>query len=383
MNDVCRRAPGRTRRLLAGAAIVLAAGLLAAAPARAARLKDIAHIEGVRSNQLWGYGVVIGLNGTGDSQQSLFTAQSVINMLRRQGLTLSVNPRQLQLKNAAAVVVTADLKPFAHSGNRLDVVVSSLGDAKSLEGGTLIQSPLFGADQNVYAVAQGPVSLGGGFSANAAGASAQKGHPTTAYISGGATVEREVPVQVAREGLLTVSLQDPDFTTATRVVEAINSRLEHGAAVARDGGTIQVRVQDSTPEGAVRIATLIESVEVNPDQRARVVLNERTGTVIMGEAVRVMPVAIAHGTLTVRIKTDLGVSQPAPFAERGTTVVVPDSSISVDEGAERSLHLLQPGVSLGELVAALNSLGVTPQDLIAILEAIRAAGALQADVEVM
>jgi flagellar P-ring protein precursor FlgI len=362
---------------------VLAAGLLAAAPADAARLKDIAHIEGVRSNQLWGYGVVIGLNGTGDSQQSLFTAQSVINMLRRQGLTLSVNPRQLQLKNAAAVVVTADLKPFAHSGNRLDVVVSSLGDAKSLEGGTLIQSPLFGADQNVYAVAQGPVSLGGGFSAAATGASAQKGHPTTAYISAGATVEREVPVQVARQGLLTVSLQDPDFTTATRVVEAINSRLERGAAVARDGGTIQVRVEDSTPEGAVRIATLIESVEVNPDQRARVILNERTGTVIMGESVRVMPIAIAHGTLTVRIKTDFGVSQPAPFAERGTTVVVPDSSISVDEGAERSLHVLQPGVSLGELVAALNSLGVTPQDLIAILEAIRAAGALQAELALM
>lgn len=367
----------------ASALAALCAVAVGGVPAEAARLKDIAHIEGVRANQLWGYGVVIGLNGTGDSQQSLFTAQSVMNMLRRQGLTLDVNPRQLQLKNAAAVVVTADLPPFAHSGNRIDVVVSSLGDADSLEGGTLIQTPLFGADQQVYAVSQGPVSLGGGFAAGGGSTSTTKGHPTTAFISSGAIVEREVPVQVAQQGLLTVSLREADFTTATRVVAAINARLEREAAIARDGGTIQVRLEDATPEGTVRLATLIESVQVDPDHRARVILNERTGTVIMGDTVRVMPVAIAHGTLTVRIKTDYGVSQPEPFARRGRTVVVPDTAITVDEGEERSLHVLQPGVSLGELVAGLNSLGVTPQDLIAILEAIRAAGALQADVDVM
>ena len=366
-------------------AICLAvAGVLAGgAPARAARLKDIAFIEGVRANQLWGYGVVVGLNGTGDSQQALFTAQSILNMLRRRGLTLTINPRQLQLKNVAAVVVTADLPPFAHSGNRLDVLVSSLGDADSLQGGTLLQAPLFGADQEVYAVAQGAVSLGGGFAASGVGASTQSGHPTAGYISNGAIVEREVTAQLARQGILTVSLQDPDFTTASRVAAVINHQLGRAAARARDAGTIQVEVAETDPEGAVRLATQIETLEVAPDQRARVVLNERTGTVIMGDAVRVMPVAIAHGSLTVNVKTDFGVSQPATFAERGRTVVVPDTTLSVEEGMERSLAVLRPGVSLGELVGALNALGVTPQDLIAILEAIRAAGALQAEIEIM
>jgi flagellar P-ring protein precursor FlgI len=351
--------------------------------ARAARLKDIASIEGVRSNQLSGYGLVVGLNSTGDSQQALFTAQSIMNMLRRRGLTLDVNPRQLQVKNVAAVMVTATLPPFAHTGDRLDVLVSSLADAKSLQGGTLLQAPLFGGDQQVYAVAQGPVSLGGGFSAGGAGASAQKSHPTTGVISGGGIVEREVPVEVARQGVLTVSLQDPDFTTASRVAKAVNERLKWGAATARDAGTVEVMVADTSPQGVVKIATVIEGVEVTPDQRARVLLNERTGTVIIGDSVRVMPVAIAHGSLTVRVKTDLGVSQPAPFATRGETVVVPDTSLSVQEGPKQSLALIKPGVSLGELVAALNALGVTPQDLIAILQAIRAAGALQADIALM
>jgi len=351
--------------------------------ATAARLKDIASIEGVRSNQLSGYGVVVGLNGTGDSQQALFTAQSILNMLRRRGLTLDVNPRQLQLKNVAAVMVTASLPPFARSGNRLDVLVSSLGDAKSLQGGTLLQAPLFGGDQEVYAVAQGAVSLGGGFAAGGPGASAQKSHPTTAFISGGAIVEREVPVEVARQGVLTVSLQAPDFTTASRAANAINAQLNRDAATARDAGTIEVVLTDASSEGVVKLASVIETVEVAPDQRARVLLNERTGTVIIGESVRVMPVAIAHGSLTVRVKTDLGVSQPAPFSKWGETVVVPDTALSVQEGSTRSLALLNPGVSLGELVAGLNALGVTPQDLIAILEAIRAAGALQADIELM
>jgi flagellar P-ring protein precursor FlgI len=376
------RAP-RGRRCGAGVLAVVLAAALGVPTAEAARLKDIAFIEGVRSNQLWGYGVVVGLNGTGDSQQALFTAQSILNMLRRRGLTLSINARQLQLKNVAAVIVTADLPPFALSGNRLDVVVSSLGDADNLQGGTLLQTPLFGGDQEVYAVAQGPVSLGGGFAAGGAGASATSGHPTTAYISGGGIVEREVPVDVSRRGMLTVSLRDPDFTTVSRVTTAINARLRRFAAVARDAGTIEIALEDSSPTAAVELATAIESVEVTPDMPARVILNERTGTVIMGEAVRVSPVAIAHGTLTVRVKTDFGVSQPNPFAQRGRTVVVPDTALSVEEGEPRSLSVLDPGVQLGELVAALNALGVTPQDLIAILEAIRAAGALQAEIEIM
>jgi flagellar P-ring protein precursor FlgI len=369
------------RRL--GPWLLAALAVLAPAAAGAARLKDIAAIEGVRSNQLSGYGMVIGLNGTGDSQQTIFTVQSILNMLRRKGITLNVNPRQLQLKNVAAVVVTATLPPFPHAGNRIDVVVSSLGDAKSLQGGTLLQTPLFGADQEVYAVAQGPVSLGGGFSAAAVGAKAQKSHPTTAFISGGATVEREIPVDLGADGVLTVTLQQPDFTTASRVAAAINGHLGRSAAISKDAGTIEVALAGGSQEEAVHVATTIESLDVTPDQAARVVLNERTGTVIIGEDVRVAPVAVAHGSLTVQVKTDFGVSQPAPFAERGETVVVPDTTLTVEEGAPRSLAVLRPGVNLGQLVAALNALGVTPQDLMAILQAIRAAGALQANIEIM
>jgi flagellar P-ring protein precursor FlgI len=363
---------------------LLVALLLAAfsAPATAARLKDIAAIEGVRENQLSGYGLVAGLNGTGDSQQSIFTVQSVLNMLRRQGLTLNVNPRQLQLKNVAAVSLTAVLPPFARQGSRIDVQVASLGDAKNLQGGTLLQTPLFGNDGQVYAVAQGSLSLGGGFSAKAAGATAQKSHPTVAILPGGALIEREVPVALGEHGVLTLALHRPDFTTAGRVAAAVNEALGRDAARPLDAGTIAVALGDSGPGQAVSTATAIEQVEVMPDTAARVLMNERTGTVIIGSDVRVMPVAIAHGSLNVTVKTDFGVSQPAPLSN-GETVVIPDTALHVEEGAKQNLIILQPGVNLGELVAGLNALGVTPQDLIAILQAIRAAGALQADMELM
>jgi flagellar P-ring protein precursor FlgI len=361
--------------------LLLVVALLALAPAaQAARLKDIASIEGVRGNQLSGYGLVAGLNGTGDSQQALFTVQSVLNMLRRRGITLNINPRQLQIKNVAAVSVTATLPPFAHEGGRLDVQVSSLGDAKSLQGGTLLQTPLFGADGQVYAVSQGAVSLGGGFSARAAGASAQKSHPTAGIVPGGGLIEREVPVALGADGLLTIALHQPDFTTAGRLASAVNEALGRDAAHPVDAGTVAVRLD--SPEAAVGTATAIEHVEVTPDTAARVVLNERTGTVIIGSDVRVLPVAIAHGSLNVTVKTDFGVSQPAPFSN-GQTVVVPDSALHVDEGPKQNLVLLQPGVNLGDLVAALNALGVTPQDLIAILQAVQAAGALHADLDIM
>lgn len=360
---------------------VLALLVLLAPPARAARIKDIASIEGVRLNQLWGYGLVAGLDGTGDTQQSIFTVQSVLNMLRRQGITLDVNPRQLQLKNVAAVTVTADLPPFVRSGTRIDVVVSSLGDAKSLQGGTLLLTPLFAPDRRVYAVAQGPVSLGGGFSAAGAGAKAQKSHPTVGFVPGGAIVEREVPVALGAGGMLRLDLFQPDFTTAERVAAAVNAKLGRPAARAVDGGTVEVRLEKGTQEEAVATVAAIETVEVIPDEPARVVLNERTGTVVIGEQVRVAPVAVAHGSLNVTVKTTFGVSQPAPLS-KGKTVVVPDTTLHVEEGKRRSLALVQ-GVSLGQLVAGLNALGVTPQDLIAILQAIRAAGALHADIEVM
>jgi flagellar P-ring protein precursor FlgI len=372
--------PGPRPVLARLAPIALLAAM--AAPASGARLKDIASIEGVRQNQLTGYGLVAGLSATGDSQQAIFTVQSVLNMLRRRGITLNINPRQLQIKNVASVSVTAMLPPFARQGSRIDVQISSLGDAKSLQGGTLLLTPLFGADGEVYAVAQGPVSLGGGFSARAAGASAQKSHQTAGVVPAGALVEREVPVALGAGGVLTVALRKPDFTTAARLASAVNVALARAAARPVDAGTVTVALEDDRPATAVTTATAIEQVEVAPDTAARIVLNERTGTVIIGSDVRVMPVAIAHGSLNVTVKTDFGVSQPAPLSG-GQTVVVPDSTLKVEEGAKQNLLLLRPGVSLGELVAALNALGVTPQDLIAILQAIQAASALEAELELM
>lgn len=361
----------------------VAAGLVLAGPARAARVKDIATIEGMRTNQLSGYGLIAGLNGTGDSQQSIFTVQSVLNMLRRQGLTLNVNPRQLQLKNVAAVSLTAVLPPFARQGTRIDVLVSSLGDAKTLQGGTLLQTPLSAADGQVYVVAQGPLSLGGGFSVKAAGASAQKNFPTVGLVPGGGLVEREVPVTLGAQGVLTLALHQPDFTTAGRLATAVNDTLGRLAARPLDAGTVAVSLPEDGSANAVETATAIEQVQVTPDAGARVVLNERTGTVIIGNHVRVMPVAIAHGSLNVTVKTDFGVSQPAPFSENGRTVVVPDSDLHVEEGNTNNLIELQAGVDLGQLVAGLNALGVTPQDLIAILQAIQTAGALEAELEIM
>jgi flagellar P-ring protein precursor FlgI len=351
-------------------------------PAAGARLKDIASIEGVRSNHLHGFGIVAGLTGTGDSQQALFTVQGVMNMLRRDGINLNINPRQLQIKNVASVTLTTELPAFARQGNKIDVIASSLGDAKSLQGGTLLASPLFGADGQVYAVAQGELSLGGGFSAKAAGASAQKSHATVALVVGGAVVEREVPVALGAGGALKVALRQPDFTTAARVSQAVNQTLGRAAARPLDSGTIEVALIDGSPEEAVATATAIETVEVRPDSVARVILNERTGTVIIGSDVRITPVAIAHGSLNVTIKTDFGVSQPAPLSQ-GQTVVVPDTTLKVEEGAKQNLVLLQPGVSLGQMVSALNALGVTPQDLIAILQAVQVAGALHAELELM
>ena len=363
LSSVAARGPsGR-----AAGAIVIAVVTLStiAMPALGARLKDIAAIEGVRTNQLAGYGLVAGLNGSGDTQQALFTVQSVLNMLRRRGLTLNVNPRQLLIKNVAAVSVTASLPAFARQGTRID--------------GTLLLTPLFAPDGQVYAVAQGPVSLGGGFAARAVGATAQKSHPTTALLSAGALVEREVPVALAAGGILTVALRQPDFTTAGRVAAAVNGVFGDEAARPVDAGTIAVTLGGRDPVAA---ATAIEQLDILPDSTARVVLNERTGTVIIGSDVRILPVAIAHGSLNVTVKTDFGVSQPAPFSQ-GETVVVPDTTLKVEEGARQKLVVLNAGVSLGDLVSGLNALGVTPQDLIAVLQAIQTAGALSAELEVM
>ena len=354
-----------------------------ARPASAARIKDIANVEGVRGNQLTGYGVVVGLNGTGDGQQSIFTVQSILSMLRRRGVTVSVDPRQVKVDNAAAVVVTATLPPFSRSGNRIDVQLSSIGDAESLRGGTLVMTPLFGGDQQVYAVAQGGVSLGGGFSASAPGASSTSGHPTVGVITGGAVVEREVPVNLGSDGAVRLSLHEADFTTATRMARVVNDFLGNSAASTLDSGTVQVQLEpQASQEQIVALLAGIETLDVTPDRRARVIVNERTGTVVMGEDVRIASVGIAHGSLQVTVKVDLGVSQPAPFSQ-GKTVVVPDSTVQVQEGDVERLNLFKGGVSLGELVGGLNALGITPQDLIAVLQAIKSAGALDADLEIM
>lgn len=370
-----------------GARLVIALALVftAAAPGECARLKDIASVVGIRPNQLSGYGIVVGLEGTGDGQQAAFTVQSILSMLRRRGVLIQLDPRQVRVKNAAAVIVTAELPPFARSGDKIDLQVSSLGDATSLRGGTLISTPLFGGDSQVYAVAQGPVSLGGGFSASAAGASETSGHPTAGFIPDGALVERDVQVDLGVGGRLEISLHEPDITTAKRVASAINARIPNSAfAEAIDPKTVELRLADPEGGGFATMSLLekIETLTVDVDRAAKIIVNERTGTVIVGQDVRIAPVAIAHGTLQIVVKTDYGVSQPGPFSD-GQTVVVPDSQIVAQEGKAGSLAVLKAGVTLGDLVGALNALGVTPQDLIAVLSAIQAAGALEAELEMM
>ncbi len=355
----------------------------AAGVAESARIKDIAAVEGIRSNQLSGYGIVVGLQGTGDGQQAVFTIQSILNMLRRRGVLVQVDPRQVRVKNAAAVLVTASLPPFARSGDRIDIQVSSLGDAKSLRGGTLISTPLLGGDDLVYAVAQGAVSLGGGFSVAASGSSETIGHPTAGTIPEGALVERQVPVDLGQDGRLLFSLHMPDVTTAARMAGTINRHISMPwVATALDPKTVEVRSVEPGPIPAMQLLAQIEKLEVATDRRARIVINERTGTIVMGSDIRLAPVAIAHGTLQIEIQTQFGVSQPAPFSE-GETVVVPDSQIVAEGGHRNSLAVLKSGVTLGELVAGLNTLGVTPQDLIAVLQGIQASGALDGEIEMM
>ncbi|HFC98632.1 MAG TPA: flagellar basal body P-ring protein FlgI [Thermosulfurimonas dismutans] len=345
---------------------------------RAARLKDLVSVEGVRSNQLVGYGLVVGLKGTGDGDQTKFTVQSVVNMLERFGIRV---PRaQVKLKNAAAVMVTAELPPFVKPGQRIDVLVSSIGDAKSLQGGTLLLTPLRGPDGRVYALAQGPVSIGG-FGAAGAGARVQVNHPTVGRVPNGAVVERAVPVDLNDKGVIKLSFRETDFTTVARAVEAINDLLHGPYARALDGRTLALTVPRVYRGRVVELLARVGEVEVEPDVPARVVIDERTGTVVMGENVRISRVAIAHGNLSVVIRERPQVVQPQPFAG-GRTVVVPRTRIQAREQKAR-IVVLEEGASIGELVRALNAVGATPRDLIAVLQAIKAAGALQAELVII
>ncbi len=345
------------------------------------RIKDLVNFEGVRDNSLVGYGIVVGLNGTGDKLSSaVFTRHSLTGMLER----LGVNTKNggLDTKNVAAVMVTATFPAFARPGQRIDVTISALGDAKSLSGGILVVTPVLGADGEVYAVAQGPVTIGG-FSAGGAAQTVTKGVPTSGRISNGGIIERSTDFSFRDLDRMTVALRHPDFTTVTRVAQTINSFLGQSLAVALDPTAIELTIPKDFPGGIVAMITEIEQLTVVPDQVARVLISEETGTVVISKDVRIDPVAISQGSLTVKVTESAQVSQPEAFSRSGQTVVVPRTQIEVNESGTGKVAMLNRGASLQDLVNSLNALGVSPRDLIGILQALRASGALRAELVMM
>ena len=345
------------------------------------RIKDIVDFEGVRENLLVGYGLVVGLNGTGDGLGSaIFTKESLIGMLERLGVNARDNA--LDTKNVAAVMVTAKLPPFARQGTHIDITVSSLGDATNLLGGTLLVPPLLAADGEVYAVAQGNLQVGG-FSAQGAATTVVKGVPTSARIPNGAIIEREVPFKLASLKRVRLSLRNPDFTTARRVARAVNAFVGLPASRVTDPATVQLVVPDNYKNQVIELLTDIEQLRVEPDQIAKIVIDEQSGIIVMGENVRISTVAIAQGNLTIRITETPQVSQPLPFSNTGTTTEVPRTKVEVEEGKDRKLTVLANSVTLQELVNGINALGIGPRDMISILQAIKAAGAMQAEIEVL
>ncbi|MCP4394142.1 MAG: flagellar basal body P-ring protein FlgI [Alphaproteobacteria bacterium] len=341
------------------------------------RIKDIASFEGVRDNMLVGYGLVVGLNGTGDNVESVaFTKQSLVGMLERLGI--NAKDGSLKSKNIAAVIVTSSLPPFSKQGTTIDVTVSALGDAKSLLGGTLLVTPLVGADGEVYAVAQGQLAVGG-FSSGGEKETVVKGVPTSGRIANGAIIERELHFDMSSMTSMNISLRNPDFTTCRRVAEAVNAYLGIDAAVATDPGTVKLNVPEKYAHKVVDLVTDIEQLRVVPDQLAKVVIDEQTGIIVIGENVKINKVAIAHGNLTIRVSETPLISQPVSFTD---TVVSSRTSVDIDEG-QGGLTEVETGITLQELVDSLNSLGIGPRDMISILQAIKASGALQAEIEVM
>lgn len=345
------------------------------------RIKDIVQFEGVRANLLVGYGLVVGLNNTGDTLKTgHFTKQSLQAMLNR----LGVKPTDdgLDSKNVAAVMVTAALPAFSRQGSTIDVTVSALGDSKSLMGGTLLVTPLLGADGEVYAVSQGQLAVGG-FTAGGDAETVTKGVPTGGRIANGAIVEREINFTLGKMNSVNLNLRNPDFTTARRIAQAVNAFLGTTAAAPSDPATVKIMVPDSYKGQVVNLVTDIEQLRIEPDQLARVVIDEQSGIIVMGENVRISTVAIAQGSLTIRITEAAQVSQPGPFAEAGTTSTVNRTDVQIDEGQENKLTVVPSGVTLQELVNGLNALGIGPRDMITILQAVKTSGALQAQIEVM
>ena len=344
--------------------------------ASASRIKDVAMVEGGRDNQLVGYGLVVGLAGDGDSN-AVTTLRSVANILARYGI--AVSPDQIKAKNAAAVMVTADISAFLKSGARIDVTVASMGDAKSLQGCVLLQTPLLGADGRVYAVAQGPVAIGGfsGGAGGAGGATVQKNHPTVGVISNGAIVEREVPSRIVTDGRLRLLLQNPDYTTSARMADALNQRWADSAH-ANDAATVTVKVPADYAGQEIAFLADMGTTEVTPDSLARIVINERTGTIVATSTVRISQVAISTGSLTITVSNSLGVSQPNSFNNSGQTVVVPSTSTTVNE-TKGGFQVVQELPTIERFAAALNALGVSTRDMMAIFQTLKRSGALQAE----
>ena len=377
------------RRKAFASAALLAGLLIGAGPLAAqSRIKDIVDIEGVRDNQLVGYGLVVGLNGTGDDlEKAVFTRESLIGMLQRLGV--NARDEDLETDNVAAVMVTANFPAFGRHGTRIDVTISALGDSESLLGGNLLVTPLLGADGEVYAVAQGPVAVGG-FSAGGEAETVTRGVPTTGRIPNGAIIEREVPFALNELQRVKLSLRNPDLSTAGRIAAAINGflrkerKVEQASAEVTDPGTVTLAIPEPYRGRAVALLSDIEQLPVKADQVAKVVIDERSGVIVMGQNVRISTVAIAQGNLTIRITETPQVSQPAPFSNTGETEVVPRTQIQVDDQSENRLAVVEGnGVSLQQLVDGLNALGIGPRDMISILQTIKAAGALQAEIEVM
>ncbi|MCE5231077.1 flagellar basal body P-ring protein FlgI [bacterium] len=368
-----------TKKVLRFAAMAVMLGVIMAAPTLAIRIKDVTRVEGIRANQLIGYGLVVGLNGTGDGTSTKFTVQSLAAFLKRNGVT--IDPDTIRVDNCAAVIVTADLQPFARPGSRLDVAVSTVGDADSLLGGTLLMTPLKGPDGQVYAVAQGAVSTGG-YSAQGGGTSTSKNHPTAGKVPGGALVEVAPPTVLAGRKSVNLVLNNPDFTTAQRIATAINTNFNTNIASPADSGAVSVTVPANFSTNLASFMAEVERLPVHPDQPARIIIDERTGTVVMGEDVRISTLALTHGNLMIRIEQTNDVSQPMPYSRRGETVAVSNVTVKAGEDSDRELAIVPEGVSLGEVVNSLNAIGVTPRDLISILQAIKSSGALQAELEI-
>lgn len=387
MSRTCHT-PGFTKRLrltLATAIVaVFAATSICPEPAQAqSRIKDIVNIEGVRDNLLVGYGLVVGLSGTGDTLQNApFTQQSLVGMLERLGVNTRDDIANLRTANVAAVMVTATLPSFTRQGTRLDITVSALGDASSLRGGTLLVTPMLGADGEVYSVAQGPLVVEG-FAIQGNAQTIIKGVPTTARIPSGAIVEREIGFALADLDQVHLNLRNPDFTTSQRIAQSINADLGGNLASVLDPATIRLTVPPEFSGNTVALLTRIEQLQVTPDQVARVVIAEHSGVIVMGQDVRISTVAIAQGNLTIRITETQQVSQPNAFANQGQTQVVDRTNIDVDEDSDKRLAVLAPGITLQEMVNGLNALGIGPRDMISILQTIKAAGALQAEIEVI